>query len=143
MERVALAGGACLAAVGVVIAILAGAFTASAQTASHRVRLTAVQLKQVQFGNTFVFTEKDLVAGKVVGYDSVRCHYSASQNSSACTGAFARARGLTYMNLNVDSTGHGSGRITGGTGAYHHATGTVHFVGVSHTRSRIIFVYNG
>jgi hypothetical protein len=141
MNTVARMAGACIAAGVLAGTVAAGASTAAATT--HTVHLTAVRLQLHPSGHTFVFAEKDLIDGNVVGYDSATCHYVPARNTTHCDAAFARVRGITYVHLTVDGSGHGAGRITGGTGAYRNATGTVRFLGVSQTRSKLTFIYNG
>jgi hypothetical protein len=137
MTRVA---GVCIASGVLTGTLIAGGSTAAAT--AHTVRFTAVRLQLHQSGHTFVFAEKDLIDRGVVGYDSATCHYVPSVNRTHCDAAFSRVRGLTYVHLTVDGSGHGAGRITGGTGSYRNATGTVRFLGVSQTRSKFTFVYN-
>jgi len=143
MRTVARVTGACIAASVLTGAVVAGVGTASASPATHTVHLTAVRLQLHQAGHTFAFAEKDLIHGRVVGYDSVNCHYVASANVSHCDIAFARIKGLTYVHIDVDGSGHGTGRITGGTRKYRHASGTVRFVGLSQTRSSFTLHYHG
>jgi hypothetical protein len=133
----------CIAAGLLAGAVVAGDSTASAAPTTHTVHVKAIRLQLHQSGHTFVFAEKDLIGGKVVGYDSATCHYVVHANTTYCDASFSRVRGLTHVHLKVDGSGHGTGKITGGTGAYRNATGTVKFVGLSQTRSKITLVYKG
>ena len=116
----AVAAGAALVAGGTVAAI-----NASASTAHHTLRLTAVSLQSRQIGNSFVQSEKDLQKGKVTGYDTVTCRFSRTSPKANCDAAVARSNGLIYIHARVAQSGNGSGTVTGGTHAYQGARGTV------------------
>jgi hypothetical protein len=98
---------------------------AAASTATHTIRLTAVVLKSTSIKNSFVQAEKDMQRGKVTGYDAVSCAFNNATHKANCDGSFARADGMLYVHATVDQTGHGTGKVTGGTRAYKGATGTV------------------
>lgn len=136
----AVMAGAALTA-GVTTAALAAA---AASPAQHTIRLTAVQLKSSQIGNSFVQAEKDLQRGKVTGYDTVTCVFNTKTHKAGCDAAVARANGLIYAHVVVAQTGTGSGKITGGTRAFKGATGTVTVSpGSAKNRTKIVIKYMG
>jgi len=123
--RVAAAAG--LAAVLVAGGIsVAGAATGSASATSHTMRFVGTQIKDVQLGYVDVATDNNTSKGKTTGYDVTSCVIDIHTHVAACKVAIARAKGILYghAKVNVD-TGEGSGTVTGGSGGFHGATGTM------------------
>ena len=115
---------------------------AAASTATHTSRFTAVVLKSTQVRSTFMQAEKDMQRGKVIGYDAVSCAFNVSTHKASCDGSFARPNGLLYVHATVDQTGHGSGRVTGGTRAYKGASGTIKLApGSGQNQTKITITY--
>jgi hypothetical protein len=78
-------------------------------------------------GDVLVFTE-DLMrgSGKVVGHDAAYCVKLFDGTSSLCYGAYSLKAGLIMVQLlQPGPTGTYTQAITGGTGRYADATGTV------------------
>jgi len=77
-------------------------------------------------GDVLIFTEKLLDAqGHTVGSDAASCTYLFDQRS-LCTGAYVFAKGRVMVQLvQPGPTGAYTQAITGGTGRFARATGTV------------------
>ena len=115
---------------------------AVASTTTHTIRLTAVTLKSTQIKNSFVQAEKDVQRGKITGYDSVSCVINTRTHKANCDGSFARADGMLYAHATVSQTGHGTGKVTGGTRAYRGATGTMTLApGATQNQSKITITW--
>jgi len=121
-------GIAALGGVGVLAAgaAVVPAALAAPRTTSHTLHVTSVVQKQRQLGRgTFLQDEKDLRNGKVIGFDVVRFQ-STSNSTAAGRVAFAGKGGFLFGKLSINfnsPTFHGT--VTGGTGAYKGATGTI------------------
>jgi hypothetical protein len=125
-----------MAAVGVIVAI---ALTAAASGRSERVTITMHARSQVEHahfvdsapagrsaGDQLIFTERLLDArGRRVGRDAASCTYLFDARS-LCTGTYILRRGQVMVQL-VQPGPSGTYRqaITGGTGRYARASGTV------------------
>jgi hypothetical protein len=120
--RIAVAGVAALAAAAPAVAFT----TASAAPASHKITFVSHPLKDSQIGNHDMETSRDVQHGKPVGFDTTNCAFSPPR-SLVCTAVVARTAGMLYakFNFNPNAGTTSGGRITGGSGAYKGATGTL------------------
>jgi len=121
--RIAALGGAGVLAAG---ATVVPAALATPSATSHTLHFTAVTQKQTSLNKTtFIQDEKDVHNGKIIGYDVIRFHQT-SQTTAAGLVAFGSKGGFLYgkLTLNFNSP-IARGPITGGTGAYKGATGTI------------------
>lgn len=131
MTFTTLAGRAGLAAGVAAVAVAAGltsagAATGSTSTTSHTMRFISTQIKDVMTNDVDVATDKNTWKGKTTGYDVTSCTLNLQTHDATCKVALARATGLLYANAKVNlDTGKGNGKITGGSGGFHGATGTV------------------
>jgi hypothetical protein len=131
MTFTTLAGRAGLAASAATIVVAAGLGSAVAATGgtsatSHTMRFISTQIKDVMANDVDVATDKNSWKGKTVGYDVTSCTISLQTHVATCKVALARAEGLLYANAKVNlDTGKGNGKVTGGSGGFHGATGTV------------------
>jgi hypothetical protein len=112
-----------------VAALVAGAvLTGAAQAAggSEVIRFVAVQVSQKQPNNeTFISTENVLINGKKVGHDTLTCK-AISQSKANCSIVFVFAAGKLKAKFPIVFTeSSGKGTITGGTGKYAGAKGTL------------------
>lgn len=125
IPRAGLAAGMAATVVAAGIGV-ATAATGSAATTSHTMRFVGSQLKDVQSGYTDVATDKNTWKGKTTGYDVTSCVIDIHTHVATCKVAIARAQGILFgrAHVNVD-TGKGSGTVTGGSGGFHGATGTM------------------
>ncbi len=122
------AGAAAGMAAAIVVAGIGVAAASSSNTSatSHTMRFVGSQLKDVQAGYSDVATDKNTWKGKTTGYDVTSCVIDIQSHVANCKVAVARANGILYghAKVNVD-TGEGSGKVTGGSGGFHGATGTM------------------
>jgi hypothetical protein len=72
----------------------------------------------------YVSTDNDVKSGKTIGRDVLSCTDTAG--TSRCHVAFAQNGGFLYAKFSLaDTTGVLKGTVTGGTGAFAHAKGTL------------------
>jgi len=137
-----------LAAAGVAAALGTGALVlpavASASSATHTLNFTAVTNKSIMFTKASGGSQETDVnaAGKTVGFDVL--YFAAS---SATTGninvTFDTTGGLLYGTANVTKSGAVSnGKVTGGTGAFAGATGTIKAKSAGENHEAITITYS-
>jgi hypothetical protein len=131
MNRSTLAPRAALATGMAAVAVAAGITVAAAATGNtsattHTMRFVGTQINDVISNDVDVATDKNTWKGKTTGYDVTSCAIDIHTHVAACKVAVARAGGILYgrAKVNVD-TGRGSGTVTGGSGRFHGATGTM------------------
>ncbi len=145
MSRITLAlAGAALAATTATAAILATTADAGAHPAPARVQTQHFHAKataQLPTGKaSFVLAEQDVVGSTIIGHDVLYCQ--ATRTHSNCQIAFAQNGGLIYAQFlmrDSDHTLHGA--ITGGSGRYRHAHGTIAGQVLSQTNVRVTLRY--
>jgi hypothetical protein len=123
---------ASIAAIGTAAALSGvGAFLVPAAASAHRVthtlKFTAVQQATANFSKTTGGAEdKDVnKAGKVIGFDVIRFSFNPKNKTATLGVAVAIKVGFLYGVL-PESRGRVSrGRVTGGTGTFHGARGTI------------------
>ncbi len=100
---------------------------ASAHTATHTLKVTAVLSSQAVFSKTTAGrAENDLnSAGKVTGFDVVYVVVNPRTGTASGKVTFDTNGGLLYGTLEFTSSPVIHGRVTGGTGAFRGATGTI------------------
>ena len=101
---------------------------ASAHSTTHTLKFTAVQLKSSNFSKTAGGSaEKDVnSAGKIIGYDVTNFQFHPATNTASGGVALSTSGGFLYGALKFTSTSNVvHGTITGGTGAFKGATGTI------------------
>jgi hypothetical protein len=125
VRRAGLAAGAAAVVAGAGIGV-AGATTGNVSATAHTMRFVGSQLKDTISHNVDVATDQNAWKGKTTGYDVTSCVIDIQTHVAACKVAVARAQGilLARAKVNVD-TGKGSGTVTGGTGGFRGATGTI------------------
>jgi hypothetical protein len=105
---------------------LSSASAGTTQAHSTTLRFTSVQQQALQNGANEVTSGKDVHDGTVSGFDATTCVANIQTHTASCDAAVARMNGVLYGHVVVSlSTGTGSGRVTGGSGAYKGATGTI------------------
>jgi len=132
---------ASLAVAGTVTGI--GVASASGAATTHTMQFVGSQIKDVMANDKDVATDKNTQNGKTVGYDVTSCAINITTHVATCTVAVARAQGILVgkAKVNVD-TGKGSGTVTGGTGGFHGATGTMTInPGSSQNSNKITITY--
>ena len=123
VKRFSLGAVALTASVVIGVVCLGGA-TATASPKSHEIHFTAVTSSQSTPTTSGAFFESIVdVASQTTLYDGVlSCGPKAEPE---CDGALADASGILDVHFTFASTGAISGTVTGGTGAYANATGTI------------------
>lgn len=118
---------------------------ASAHSASTTLKFIAVQKASVTFTKTtFGQQETDVNAtGKTIGFDEV--YFAATSASTAAanvTGDFSG--GLLYgtFTVNLKTGAVTNGKVTGGTGKFKGATGTITAKPISSTKTAVTIVYS-
>ena len=113
-------------------AVLAGAgaimlpAVASAHSTTHTLKFTAVTMTpETQFSQTsFGSAEKDVSAGKVIGYDVINIEVNPKTHTPSGGVTLSTKGGFLYGTLKLTKNPiHGT--VTGGTGAFKGATGTI------------------
>jgi hypothetical protein len=122
VRRSLLAGAAGAAAVGLVPAGLA---VASTHSASTTIKFTATATGQTSSKTGFAETGKDTSGGKLIGYYTLSCQ-ARSASAFSCGGAGSTVKGMIYFKFPLSTKSKTfSGTVTGGTGAYSGARGTI------------------
>ena len=137
-----------LAASGAIVALggtaLALPAVASASSATHTLKFTAETNKQVMFTNASGGSqETDVNAkGKVIGFD-VLYFAATSPTAGNINVAFDTTGGLLYGTANVTKSGKvTNGKVTGGTGSFAGATGTIKAKSAGKNREAITITYS-
>jgi hypothetical protein len=120
---------AALATAGVVTAAQPGS-ASTAPAVTHTLKLAAHQTASHNVGKTAFLgadTDRNPTTHAIVGYDSITGHFNFATKTVKIDAAVALKGGIITVHL----TGKGSGvtldgTITGGTGKYAGATGTIH-----------------
>jgi hypothetical protein len=137
-----------VAAVAAVVVGTSGALAlptlASAHDSSCTLTFTVVTLKTVTFTrSTFGSQEKDVnSAGKTIGFDDGYVTF-AGTNTVTINAAFDFKGGFLYGELASANGGLTfSGKVTGGTGAFQGATGTIRAKTISSTKTAVTIIYS-
>jgi hypothetical protein len=138
---IAAIGSAGALAVG---AVVVPAALASPGTTSHTLHFVSVTVKQKQLSSKwFTQSDKDVKNGKVIGYD-VLLFRATSNNTAAGQVAFATKGGFIYGKVPVTFNGTTfNGKVTGGTGAFKGASGTLlaHNLNQAGTRTAVTLTF--
>jgi hypothetical protein len=123
--RKAAVGRLAVASAIAVTATVAGVSAAGAAGSTHTMRFVGKQIQDVQVHDTDVATDTNTHKGKTLGYDVTSCVINLETHVGNCTVAVARAEGILYARATVNlDTGKGTGKVTGGSGAFRGASGT-------------------
>jgi hypothetical protein len=118
---------------------------ASAHSAATTLKFTAVQKATHSFtSTTFGIQETDVNStGKTIGFDML--YFTATSATTGAANVTVDTKGGFLYGL-VATTNGGktfSGKVTGGTGAFKGATGTITAKAISSTRHAVTITYNG
>jgi hypothetical protein len=107
-----------------------GAFllpAASAHPLTHRLTFASVQQSSVNFSSTAgAQQDKDVnQAGKVIGYDELRFTFDPQAKTGSIEVAVDLSGGFLYGSLCQGDGPVAHGRVTGGTGVFQGATGSI------------------
>jgi len=127
----------------------AGAFMlpalASARVPTHTLKFTSVTKGQTMFSVTSgAVQDTDVNAkGTTIGYDMLYFAY-VSGATAPVNLAFAVAGGIIYGTgqVNITSMAFTNGKVTGGTGAFKNAAGTITEKTLSKTKSAVVITYH-
>ena len=117
---------------------------ASAHSATTTLKFTAVTVKRVTFTKTnFGLQETDVNStGKTIGFDDVNITITGP---STAKGNVALDIKGGFLNGTIATTNMGktfTGKVTGGTGPYAGATGTITGKAISSTKTAVTVVYS-
>jgi hypothetical protein len=127
----------CVAIAVVVVSVAVSA--SSALAAAKPFSVVAVRTSATSTKTTSAFTENLLTGKKIVGTDSVEC--KAVSKQTICTGAFKfKAGGTITIDGALKSDGNDATfKLSGGTGPYANARGTLKLAPTSATRTNVSF----
>jgi hypothetical protein len=119
---------------------------ASAHSVTHTLKFIAVQKASVNFTTaTQGIQETDVnTTGKTVGFDML--YFNIVSSSSAAVNATIDTKGgFLYgtFNINLKTGALTNGKVTGGTGAFKGATGTITAKMISNTKHAVTITYSG
>ena len=90
---------------------------------------------------SYVLTDSDVQKHKTIGHDVLYCT-DTGNGASHCHVAFAQKGGLLYARFALsDKSGTLTGAVTGGTGSFAHAKGTIAGRSVSRTDVKVKLHY--
>ena len=135
--RITIAAMATAAAVGTTGAFLLP--TASARAVTHTLTFTSVQQATAKLSTTTqAAADKDLnKAGKVIGYDVLRFSFNPKTNTTSIGVAVDLSGGFLYGAMTESDGPVTHGTVTGGTGAFKGAAGTITAKALDQTGTRI------
>jgi hypothetical protein len=120
----------------VVLGVLLTGTGVQAAGAAKVVRFIAVQVSQKDKKNGFVIKDNDFVGGKKVGTDTLNCTL-VNRSKANCILLVVRPSGTIKGTLVLSfSASQGKGKVTGGTGAYAGARGTLTFKNLNENGTR-------
>jgi hypothetical protein len=137
-----------IAAVGAAALIGSGAFVvpalASPQAAAHTLAFTSVTKAMISFSKTSVGVQETDInkAGKTVGFDMIY-GVQVSATTSDANVTIDTKGGLLYgtFTINLNTGVISDGKVTGGTGAFKKATGTLTATAINNTKTAVKITY--
>jgi hypothetical protein len=119
---------------------------ASAHSGTHTLKFTAVQKATVSFTKTTGANQETDVnaAGKTVGFDMI--YFAATSATSGAVNITVDASGgFLYgtATVSVKTGAVTNGKVTGGTGSFAGATGTIKAKAISGTKHAVTITYSG
>jgi hypothetical protein len=120
-------------------AVTALGLAAAGQGAQTRQQFSVIATSYTskKTGDTETFKEHLTVGGKRVGHDVITCVPHGAR--MLCHGIISLRNGQIRVRVIAGGGPDTTGTITGGTGGYSHAHGTVRLHGLPHGRDRITF----
>jgi hypothetical protein len=122
---------------------------ASPHSATHTLKFTSIQVKSLNFGKTqFGQSDKDVnSAGKTIGFDIINGSFDPKTGAVSIDVSFDTTAGFMYFHLHNTSSADDrfAGKMTGGTGDFKHATGSLvaQNLNKSGSRTAITITYKG
>jgi hypothetical protein len=117
---------------------------ASAHNASHTLKFTAVTVKRIAFTRTnFGLQETDVnSAGKTIGFDDVNITFTSRTSARADVAVDVKG-GFLYGSVTTTNGGKTfTGKVTGGTGTFKGATGTIVGKSISSSKTAVTVIYS-
>ena len=141
--RVSLAAAGAAALLGAGALVIPAA--ASANSATHTLKFISVTKNSVGFTkSTGAQQDTDVnAAGKTVGFDML--YFAATSATSAninVTGAFSGGFLYGTGTVNMKTGAFTNGKVTGGTGSFAGATGTIKTKDISKTKTAVTITYS-
>ena len=122
------------------VAACAATVTSGALAAPKPFSVVAVRTSNTSTTTASSFTENLLVGKKLVGKDAVKCKKSGSNTTCAGTFTFKAGGTITIDGIVVQpSKNLATFKISGGTGRYAGARGTLELAPISATETKITF----
>jgi hypothetical protein len=117
---------------------------ASAHNASHTLKFTAVTKKSVTFTKTTSGLQETDVSstGKIIGFDDVYIKFTGANSATANVALDTKGGFLYGVVTTTDGGKTFKGKVTGGTGAFKGATGTIIGKAISSTKTAVTIVYS-
>ena len=121
---------------------------ASANSATHTLKFISVTKKVVSFNKARTqigMQDTDInAAGKTVGFDMIYVKVISATNGPA-NATVDTSGGMLYgtFTFNLKAGTISNGKVTGGTGAFKGATGTITAKGISKTEAAVTITYSG
>jgi hypothetical protein len=119
---------------------------ASANSTTHTLKFISVSKASVSFTKTqFGGQDTDTnTAGKIIGFDDTYIA-ATSATSGALNATVDTSGGMLYGTgtINLKTGGLSNGKVTGGTGAFAGATGTIKAKPISSKKTAITITYTG
>jgi hypothetical protein len=116
---------------------------ASAHSATYTLKFTVVTNKFVPLTRTtYASQETDVNStGKTIGFDEGTITFAGNTGTGAV--AFVRADGFLYGTLTFTNGGKTlTGKVTGGTGAFNEATGTITGKAITSRKTAVTITYS-
>jgi hypothetical protein len=137
VRRPLLIGAVGAAALGLVPAGLA---VASAHSASTTIKFIATATGQTTSKTGFAETGRDTSSGKLIGYYTLSCQ-ARSATAFSCGGAASSVKGMIFFRFPLSTKSSTfAGTVTGGTGAFSGATGTIKGKAISSKKEAVTIV---
>jgi hypothetical protein len=136
--------GAAAAAVLVGAGTLVFPAVANGSTTTHTLRFTAVQTAATSFSRTsFGEQDKDKRHGKVIGFDVVNGRLDTTTHTAHGWVSLSTRGGMLRGTLRFSNGPITRGRVTGGTGRFAGATGTIYAKALNSagTRNAVVIHY--
>jgi hypothetical protein len=133
-KALALAALSSASAIG--IAAVAMPALASSGSTTHTLKFVAVNQKQTQPSKrTFIEDAQAERGGKVIGFGILDGRITSSTGGVGVV-AFGTKAGLVYAKVTINNTPTTTGTITGGTGSFKGANGTISVTNLNKSGSR-------
>lgn len=118
---------------------------ASAHSATTTLKFTSVQKSSINFSKTaFGQQDTDMSGTKTIGFDMLHVTAtSATMGAVNITGDFSGGFLYGTGTINFKTGAFTNGKVTGGTGSFKGATGTITAKQISSTKTAVTVIYSG